>query len=196
MMATCNQLKKKCIFAWSPLYQKKVRCVIIIEAVLDVSYDFDFKSWSAQGMTLRNMKNIQKNDSYLFSCAFWRIFITSWKRTRRVDRRKQRFHFGYCGSAGSEEEWPVRKRRKNTWVSTRFYAVFPPYTTAKITFSGKSGQNLRRNSLNALSYFLFKLIDHFNFWNSKLIIPMSVSFAEVLSNKSTTKRAQLLHELK
>ena len=47
-----------------------------------------------------------------------------------------------------------------------------------------------------LSCFLFKLIDHFNFWNSKLIIPMSVSFAEVLSHKSTTKRAQLLHELK
>lgn len=24
MMATCNQLKKKCIFAWSPLYQKRL----------------------------------------------------------------------------------------------------------------------------------------------------------------------------
>ena len=159
---------------------KKVRCVIIIEAVLDVSYDFDFKSWSAQGMTLRNMKNIQKNDSYLFSCAFWRIFITSWKRTRRVDRRKQRFHFGYCGSAGFflsskssglwEQEGKIHEYLRG---STQF--SFP--AAAKITFSGKSGQNLRRNSLNALSYFALGFIDQFDFLNSKLIILMSVLFA-------------------
>ena len=43
-MATCNQLKKKVYFCLVTPLSKKVRCVIIIEAVLDVSYDFDFKS--------------------------------------------------------------------------------------------------------------------------------------------------------
>ena len=86
-----------------------------------------FKWWRG-----RYEKIHKRTLTYLFSCALRDSSkITSGKR------EKLRFHFI---GVGVEPE----KMKKERWVSTRFYAVL----LLEITFSGKSGQSLRRNSPN------------------------------------------------
>ena len=96
----------------------------------------------------------------------------------------RRFFLSSKSSGLWEQEGKIHEYLRG---STQF--SFP--AAAKITFSGKSGQNLRRNSLNALSYFALGFIDQFDFLNSKLIILMSVLFA--IKDKHNW-RLLLLHE--